>query len=336
MRVFIAGHRGFFGSVLHQAAREAGHDVDGVDAGYFDPTTSAPRRDIRDLTPEDLAGFDAVVNLAAVCNDACGELSVSATTAVNEVAAVRVARIARAAGARWYVLASSCSVYGGCGDSEVDESSPVSPMTAYAASKIAAERSIAAMAGDSFAPVFLRLATLFGTSPSFRSDLLPNRIAGTAMRLGRIQVNGAGKLWRPLLHVRDAAQAVLRVLGADPAVVAGQVYNVGATAQNYRVIDVVDMAHELFPSAVVTHVPDLDRRSYAVRFEKFAATFEGWRPRESVWDGLVEVATFFDSWSEAAGGSSWGASDRRDRLLELLSTGAIDEGFRWKADTLSP
>jgi nucleoside-diphosphate-sugar epimerase len=335
VRIFIAGHRGFFGSVLYRATRDAGHDVSGMDVGYFDPDPSAPRRDIRDLTPQDLAGFDAVVNLAALCNDACGALSASATTAINKTAAVHVARAARRAGVRWYLLASSCSVYGGSGDSEVDESSPVSPMTAYAVSKIAAERAVAALANDSFAPVFLRLATLFGASPSFRSDLLPNRLAGTACRWGRIQMHGTGKLWRPLLHVRDAARAVLHVLDADPAAVGGQIYNVGATAQNYRVVDVVDIAHELFPAAVVTRVPDIDRRSYAVRFEKFAATFPGWRPRRSVCDGLVEVATFLDSWPRPASDASWGTSERRERLLELRSAGAIDEAFRWKAGALS-
>jgi nucleoside-diphosphate-sugar epimerase len=334
MRIFVAGHRGYFGSVLCEVLDGSGHLVIGMDTCYFDGSPSPPSRDIRDVKVADLVGCDGVVNLAAICNDACGELAPAGTHQINHAGAARLAALARQAGVPRYVLASSCSAYGAAGDTDLSEDSPTAPITAYAASKLDAERSIAGLATADFAPVSLRFATLFGTSPSFRSDILLNRIVATALRWGAIRINGDGKLWRPLLHVRDAARAIECVLAAEPSVVRAETYNVGSTSQNYRIRDVVDAALEVVPDVRVGHGPADDHRSYHVRFDRFAAAFGQWSAQRSLPDGVREVATMLDTSppAELAGrGEGWGRTDRREHLLVLRASGALTEDFRWAA-----
>jgi nucleoside-diphosphate-sugar epimerase len=329
MKVLVAGGRGFLGAVLGPALAEAGHEVVGVDMGMFD-TVPAQRRDIRDMTPADLTGCDAVVNLAAMCNDACGDLSASATHAINHVAAAGLAHAAQIAGVRRYVLASSCSVYGLSGADAVDESMPVVPTTAYGTSKVAAENAIGGLANDAFHPTFLRFATLFGRSPSQRSDLLVNRVVSTAMLSDEIHLHGDGRVWRPLLHVRDAAAAICAILSADEMTLYhGQIYNVGATERNYQVVDVINLAKETFPSAKVVTSPAIDPRSYRVTFDKFTNAFPQWRPRLSIMDAFAELAEFYDANPAMARNGGWQVTDRREHLLALRGHGRLDRNFRW-------
>ncbi|GGZ24921.1 NAD-dependent epimerase/dehydratase family protein [Streptomyces poonensis] len=350
MKIFLAGNRGYLGSVLERQLLRDGHEVIGLDTGFFDAAVGAaagtapprPRKDVRRVTPEDLAGCDAVVNLAALCNDACGELSVAATHQINAEASVHLARQAKALGIRSYVLASSCSVYGAARDGELTEEDAVAPETAYAASKVRAEHEVLRLADGTFTPVALRFATLFGDSPSFRSDLMVNRIALTAGRWGEIRMNGEGLLWRPLLHVRDAARAVRRVLaatgdrpaGTGTADLAGEIFNVGFADQNHRIVDVVEMARALLPGVTVTRTPAQDNRSYAVRFDKFHTAFTGFRSTAGAADGLREVVDAYRQrlrrpLSEA--GDGWAGTDRREWLLARRAAGDLDADFHWNA-----
>lgn len=328
MRVLVAGNRGYLGSVVHEVLQDAGHDVTGIDIGFFDPAPVQSRLDVRDVSMSDVAGHDAVVNLAAICNDACGELSATATHEINATAATRLAKLARQSGVPRYILASSCSVYGAAHQTRLGEQSQVSPDTAYAASKVAAERALARLASRGFSPVSLRFATLFGVSPSFRSDILVNRLVGTAMRQGAIHINGDGRQWRPLLHVRDAAGAIARILNAPAALVSGQVYNVGTSEQNHRLIDVVRIVCDALPSVRVHHGPTTDRRSYAVRFDKFANACSGWAPRRSVRDGVRELIGAYHA-GAVPDSDRWGVTDRRERLLDLRAADLLDHDFRW-------
>lgn len=334
MRIFLAGNRGYLGSVLEQSLLRDGHEVVGLDMGFFDTAPTHPRRDVRRVTRDDLAGCDAVVNLAAMCNDACGELSVAATHQINADAPARLARMAKALGIRSYVLASSCSVYGAARVGELTESDAVAPETAYAVSKVKAEREVLRLADESFAPVALRFATLFGDSPSFRSDLMVNRIALTASRWGEIRMNGEGLLWRPLLHVRDAARAIRLVLDAEGGHLAGEVFNVGFPEQNHRIVDVVAMTRELVPGVTVTKNPAADNRSYAVCFDKFHSAFEQFRSTCTAAQGLREVIHAYrhrlrHPLREA--GDGWADTDRREWLLAKRTAGDLDADFHWNA-----
>ncbi|MGH9286169.1 MAG: NAD-dependent epimerase/dehydratase family protein, partial [Acidimicrobiales bacterium] len=178
MRVLVTGHRGYIGSVLAPWLARAGHDVVGLDTGYFDACTLVPdetalaamAKDIRDVGPADLAGFDAVVHLAALSNDPVGNLDDGWTTDINHRASVRLAAMAREAGVRRFLFSSSCIMYGMSSAEVVDERSPLDPRTAYARSKVTGERAIAELADARFSPVFLRNGTVYGLSPRMRFD----------------------------------------------------------------------------------------------------------------------------------------------------------------------
>src|SRR2546421_4384456 len=135
--VLLTGHAGYIGAVMARVLRDAGFAVRGVDAGFYDdcafldepPAVPAAWRDVRDLEAEDLRGFDAVVHLAALSNDPMGNLRPELTLGINHEATVRLGRLAKEAGVRRFVFASSCSLYGSAGSAPVDESSPQNPLT---------------------------------------------------------------------------------------------------------------------------------------------------------------------------------------------------------------
>ncbi|GLP67162.1 NAD-dependent dehydratase [Streptomyces sp. TUS-ST3] len=334
MKIFITGDLGYLGRVLHALLRAEGHEVGGLDAGLFERGPGRPSRDVRDIKGSDMAGFDAVVHLAAVCNDACGELSTSATHAINHGATVRLAALARNLGVGRFVLASSCSVYGDSPAREADETCPVTPLTAYAASKLRAERALSGLAADGFWPVALRFATLFGPSTSFRSDILLNRMVGTAVRSGVIRVNNA-EIRRPVLHVEDAAYAILHVLNAPPPLLRMGVFNVGDTKLNHQLGEFADMVQQAVPSASIRQEPATDHRSYSVRFDRFQDAFPRWSPQHSVERGIAELARYYrsDTTSMHTLAASWGSTDRRAHLLSLIAAGLVGQDLRWRPPT---
>ncbi|MER5201029.1 NAD-dependent epimerase/dehydratase family protein [Streptomyces sp. NPDC002755] len=295
MKILLTGHLGYLGQTVGTLLHAGGHEVAGVDTGLFEREHSAFAHDIRDIRGCDVAGFDAVVHLAAVCNDACGELSASATHAINHDATVRLATLARDVGVRRFVLASSCSVYGNSPNDEVDESCAIIPLTAYyAASKFKAERALCGLATDGFWPVALRFATLFGPSASFRSDILLNRMVGTAVRCGVIRVSNFA-VQRPLLHVVDAAHAITQVLAAPPQLLRVGVFNVGDTNLNHRLDEVADVVRQAVPSAEIRYQPAADHRSYTVRFDRYREAFPGWSPQHTIEGGTEELVRYYRS-----------------------------------------
>ena len=173
LRVLLTGNIGYIGTVMALILDEAGHEVVGLDTGLFEGCTlgrpSAPgrtiQRDVRDVEVDDLRGFDAVVHLAGLSNDPLGDLNPDLTFEINHRASVRLARLAREAGAERFLFASSCSLYGVTGDAMVTETAAFNPVTPYGTSKILVEQDLAPLASDDFSPVFLRNATAYGASP---------------------------------------------------------------------------------------------------------------------------------------------------------------------------
>ena len=261
----------------------AGHDVVGLDTCLYEgcdllplPTPPPPeiRRDVRDVTPAELEGIDAVVHLAALSNDPLGELDESLTYAINHEATVRLAKLAQAAGVERFVFASSCSMYGASGTAGlVDETAPLAPLTAYASSKIRSEHSLSERASDDFSPTFLRFATAYGVSPRLRLDIVLNNLVGSAVATGAVRLQSDGKAWRPLIHVEDMGRACLAALEAPREVVHGQAFNAGSPNANYLVRDLATLAAEAVPGSDVTFMDGAgaDPRSYRVDFSKIAS-----------------------------------------------------------------
>jgi nucleoside-diphosphate-sugar epimerase len=254
VRVLVTGSHGYVGSVVAPLLAEAGHDVVGLDAFFYRGCDFGPEvgrvetrwRDVREVVPSELEGFNAIVHLAALSNDPLGDLDASLTAEINCDATLRLARAAREAGVGRFVFASSCSMYGASEtDSAVDENAPLRPLTSYAESKVRSEEGLVELAGPDFAPVSMRNATVFGVSPRLRLDIVLNNLAAWSHTTGRIRLLSDGRAWRPLVHVRDVAKATLALLEAPEDDVRGEAVNVGSDQQNYLIRDLADQLSQI-------------------------------------------------------------------------------------------
>ncbi len=340
MKVLVTGAGGYIGACLVPALRARGHEVTGLDAGYYEdgwlgPADSRPaagrRRDVRDVQEADLRGLDAVVHLAELSNDPLGELAPEVTYEINYGGSVRLARRARAAGVRRFVYSSSCSVYGAAGDGVMTETSPTRPQTAYARCKLLVEAELARLAGEDFSPVILRNATAFGASPRMRFDVVLNNLAGAAWALREIRVQSDGTPWRPLVHVLDICEAIACALEAPREAVHAQIFNVGADEQNYRVREIAALVAEAFPGCALTFGPgNGDTRSYRVCFAKARAALPGFRCRRDAAAGARELRALFEALALPPAMVEFRAFTRLRQLRHLLASGQLDERFRWR------
>lgn len=335
-RVLVTGHQGYLGTVMVPALRAAGYDVVGLDNGYFADCVLGPQpddppavaADLRDVTVEQLTGFDAVIHLAALSNDPLGALQPELTFDINHHASVRLARLAKEAGVARFLYASTCSVYGASGDGLVGEDAELRPITPYAISKVRVEDDVAAMADSDFTPVFLRNATAFGFSPRQRADIVLNNLVGHAVLSGVVRVLSDGTPWRPLVHAVDIARAFEACLTAPAALVSARAYNVGTEVNNLTVAQIAEAVVDTVPGSelLITGESGADPRSYRVDFTR-ARTELGYQALWTVADGAAELY---------AGYTALGL--RRDdfeksftrlaRLQELQSSGAVDETMR--------
>ncbi len=307
MRVLLTGSDGYIGAIVGPDLIAHGFEVVGIDNRYYsagwlypssDPVPMSFRKDIRELTADDLAGFDAVVHLAELSNDPLGQHDPFITYKINHAGSVSLAKAAREAGIRRFVYTSSCSVYGAAdGENEyVDETTPPNPQTAYAECKVKVEEDIGAMAGDDFAPCFLRNATAYGASPRMRFDIVLNNLCGHAKTSGKIVLTSDGSPWRPLVHIRDIAQAIRMSLQAPEDAIRGQIFNVGDTDSNYRIIEVARIVSETFPGCeLIVGQSDGDNRSYKVGFDKIGKVLPGFQCQWDAEKGARQLRTLFDA-----------------------------------------
>lgn len=338
MRVLLTGSDGYLGCLTAVDLLRAGHEVIGVDTGYYRSgwlyagLPESPRtlvRDVRTLTADDLAGVDAVVHMAELSNDPLGALLPDITYSINHAGSVSLARAARAAGVGRFVYTSSCSVYG-IAEGVVDETSPVSPQTAYAECKVLVERDLTDMADESFTPVFLRNATAYGASPRMRFDIVVNNLTGLAHTTGRITMTSDGTPWRPLVHALDIATAVRCALEAPADTVRGQAFNVGSDEQNHRVRDLAAMVAAAYPGCEVTLGPNGgDDRSYRVSFAKIAEQLPGFRCQWDVERGVDQLRAVFSKVDLDAATFSGRGHTRLAQLTHLIGTGQVDAELFW-------
>ena len=340
MRVLVTGHNGYIGSVLVPILEQTGHDVVGLDSDLFEPCVfgeirhevESLRKDVRDVEATDFEGFDAVIHLAAVCNDPVGNLNPQATYDINHLASARVAEKAKEAGVERFLFASSCSLYGKAGDEMLDESAGFAPVTAYGRSKVLAEQDISALADDSFSPTYLRNATAFGASPRLRADVVVNNLVGYAHTTGEILIQSDGTPWRPLVHVEDISGAFLAVLHAPRELVHDEAFNVGASSENYRIRELAEMVEEVVPGATATFAEGggPDKRSYRVDCSKIARVLPEFKPEWSVRRGIEQLYEAYsrnDLTFEEFIGTRY---LRINRVRELQEAGRLDDELRWR------
>ena len=341
MRVLVTGSDGYIGAVLGPMLREHGHDVAGIDCGFyresrlFDdrrPPIPTLSKDIRRITPADVAGFAAVVHLAELSNDPLGELEPRVTLAINHGGSLTLARACRAAGVSRFVYASSCSVYGAAdGGAACDERSEPKPQTAYARCKVLVERDVGALADGSFSPVFLRNATAFGSSPRMRFDIVLNNLAGLAWTTRQIRMTSDGTPWRPLVHVDDICEAIRLALEAPRESIHNETLNVGDDAQNYRIAEIAGIVAAVFEGCVVTRgPPGGDNRSYRVSFGKIGHHLPAFRCRWGAERGARQLHDLFRRVRLTDELFAFRGFTRLEQIRHLVATGRIDADFHWR------
>lgn len=342
MKVFVTGVNGYIGTVLAPYLAERGLEVVGLDTGFYRDgwlysdnrrMSTTPRtlnKDLRAVTPEDLAGCDAVAHLAELSNDPLGQNRPEITHQINHHGSVKLAETACAAGIQRFVYTSSCSVYGAGTGEFLDETTPANPQTAYAECKVLVERDVGAMAGNDFCPVFLRNATCFGPSPRMRFDIVINDLSALAWTTKKIAMISDGSPWRPVLHVEDACEAIYRALVAPEAAVRGKVFNVGQNSDNYRVREIAQIIAEEFRGCEVTTGPSSgDNRSYRVSFDRIHAELPGFKCRYTARDGARQLHDLFTRIRMPAETYQFRAFTRLKQLNYLLSTGQVDDDLYW-------
>jgi len=339
VRVLITGTEGYIGSLLAPLLVEHGHEVTGLDTNYFadgrlegGAEKSFPRitKDLRNLTARDLEGYDAVVHMAGLSNDALGQLSRRLTYEINHHGSIRLAAFAKAAGVTRFLYSSSCSVYGRSDEEIVTETSRLDPQTDYAVSKLLDERELADLADDTFSPTFLRNATAYGVSPRMRFDLVVNNLAGMAWTTHQITLISDGTPWRPIVHALDICNAFVAALGARREVVHNAVFNVGRTDENYQVRDIATAVANAFPGCALTlGARDPDQRSYRVSFDKIARELPAFACAWDLPKGLAQLRSLFERVQLTDDRFKFRGFSRLDQLKHLVDTGQLDRDFFW-------
>lgn len=310
MRILVTGGGGYLGNWLVHTALDAGYSVRVFDRFCFLPNGTRPESlyapgsvgreleieqgDIRRLQEHEhlFEGVDLIVHLAGLSSDPTCDLDAEMAYDVNVESTRELARHAVESGIRRFVFASTCAVYGQGVFEILDEESPANPLSTFARSKREAEETLLSMASPSFEPVIARMGTLFGCSKRMRFDLAVNHMVAMAMRQQRILIRGGGNQWRPFLHVRDAARALLLLVHADAGAVSGEIFNIGSDDQNIRIRALAEVVAETLGGVALDMAKDDDDlRTYRVRFKKAADRLD-FRCEFNIADGIAEVRDY--------------------------------------------
>ena len=337
MKVLVTGHNGYIGSVMVSVLRHAHFEVVGLDCDLFhgcdfgriQEAIPSVDVDLRDVEVTDLFSFDAVVHLATLPEASSTDLDATVFAEINEVATLRLAECCKRAGVSRFVYASSCGVYGRTGDEWLDEASPTAPPTPYTQGKVRCEQALASLVDGTFTAVVLRNANVYGVSPRFRTDLIVNNFVAAGVVTGRVLLRSDGSAWRPVVHIEDLARAYAAVLAAPADLVAGEIFNVSSSDENYRVIEIADAVTEWVPHCTravsrYTH----DEPSYRVSGAKFAETFPDYSFRWTLVEGIRQLRNAMCGAGLTPGEWRSDRYRRAMRLQTLIERGGVNGKLR--------
>lgn len=345
MRVLVTGHQGYIGTILVPMLIAAGHDVVGLDTDLYSRSTfggEVPivpnlKSDVRDVTIEnltvgDLEGFEAVIHLAGLSNDPLGNLNPDLTHDINYLATVRIAELAKQAGASRYIFSSSCSNYGAGGQDWLTEESDFNPVTPYGVSKVRSEAGLSELADDNFSPTYLRNATAFGVSPRLRFDLVLNNLTAWAFTTGRVYIKSDGTPWRPIVHIEDISRAFLAVLDAPREKIHDEAFNVGRNEDNYQIRELADIVQEIVPDCRIEYAPGAgpDKRCYRVDCSKIKRVLPDFDPQWDARKGVIELYEAYKKVGLTLEDFEGNRYQRIAHIKSLIADGILGEDLRWK------
>jgi nucleoside-diphosphate-sugar epimerase len=341
MKILVTGNEGYIGSVLVPTLQSIGHEVVGYDIGYYndcllyDETTKIRqiRKDIRDVSIEDVEGIDAIIHLAALSNDPLGELSPGLTEEINLMGTLKIAELAKKAGVKRFIYSSSQSMYGiSKVDAELDEdNSEKNPITSYARTKWEAELALNKMQSPEFVVVSFRPSTVFGASPRLRCDIVFNNLVACAYTTGKIEIKSDGTPCRPVVHVKDVCAAYIAGLTAPAKLVAGRSFNVGIPDGNFTVRQLAEAAQRSVPGSELTFTGEhgSDARTYRVSFNRILTELSDYfKPEWDLDKGGKELVELFNKTSFTEQDFRGRKTTRLAQLSYLQDTGAVNAQMR--------
>ena len=305
LRILLTGNQGYIGSVLSDILISK-YDVVGYDAGYFKDCsllktkelTKQICKDIRDISTDDLKNIDVIIHLAALSNDPLGELNSNLTKEINFDATKKISDLAKKSKVKRFIYVSSQSMYGISDTNyELDENnSEKKPVTEYAKTKWDAEKYLNSLNDNDFTVVSFRPSTVFGVSPRLRCDIVFNNLLACAFTSKKIEIKSDGTPWRPVIHIKDVASALVAGIKAPKELISGKSYNIGIKNGNYQIKDMANVVKKLLPDCNIIYTKEHlnDPRSYKVSFERiFNDLGKFYKPEWSLERGGRELIEFF-------------------------------------------
>lgn len=338
-KILVTGINGYIGTVLAETLQQKGYKVVGWDTNYFKNVTLGHYKndyyseilDIRQNQSE-LSGIDCIIHLAALSNDPMGALNEKLTLDINYKAAIKLAKKAKLKGVKRFIFSSSCSVYG-IANNTVNEESTISPLTAYAKTKILVEKDLKKIRDNSFCVCLLRNATVYGFSPRFRNDLVVNNLITSGLAFGEIRILSDGTPWRPLIDVRDLCEIISKFIEIDAKSVNGNIFNIGFNESNYQVKDILKSIKKFLPACRIKFNKEglKDKKSYKVDFSKLKKLFPNIKQKWPLEKSIPDLIKKLKGNKFKKKDFEKGKFERLTTLKSLISEKKLDKNLYWKS-----
>ncbi len=351
-KIIVTGSNGYIGSVLMNLLNEKNYECKGFDIGMFDDCYLYPqkryiykKKDIKDISEEEIKDYDVLIHLAGVTNDPFAGLKPEIAYDYSRKNTFRLASMCKKLGIK-FIFSSSCSVYGIGGDNILDESITPNPQTTYALNKWEIEQDLASISDDNFSPVSLRLATLFGSSPMMRFDIVVNMFVGMAMTTEKIVLNSNGIAWRPNVHINDVVIAFLQSIELDYNDGKLLTLNVGEENNNHQIIDIAEKVSQSIDGCSVEFLnqnPSLDKenlikdsnikdgvdvRTYKLSFAKIKSILS-FKCKWTLENGINEMIAKFNKIKLSNSQFNSIEYYRLRKVKDLFNKGIISEELCW-------